>query len=297
MAKNQRFCPNCGGPLDENDKVCGFCNTPVPEGNVDSGAQEETPQAVIPQAPAPVPPPPPPIVNVQPSPAPQVQPPLQPSGGSNKGMLMGIAAVVVVGILGFTMFGGGEKKPPEPKQPQISAEDKARKEQLDREQAQLRAQQEELKRQQEELKRQQEELKRLQEEQIRKKDAEIARVQSTYSNESSKRNAAMFLVNYFKDIDRKDFNSAWSKLHPNQRPKMFASVADFRDGYRTTYSQDVVVKYVEIITPRRARVFFELYAKDKENGRLVPHNFKGRWDVVQENGRYYMTNPNVSVLR
>ena len=154
------------------------------------------------------------------------------------------------------------------------------------------AKEEELKRKETELQRREAEI-RFKEEQLRKKDEEIIRVKKTYSNNLNQRQAATFLLNYFKDIDNKDFYNAWKRIHPSLRQSMFASFDGYKTGFKNTYSQDVKIRRVDLVSSNRATVYFDLYAKDRENGRLVSNNFTGRWDIVKEGDNTFMDNPSV----
>lgn len=154
------------------------------------------------------------------------------------------------------------------------------------------AKEEELKRKETELQRREAEIL-FKEEQLRKKDEEIIRVKKTYSNNLNQRQAATFLLNYFKDIDNKDFYNAWKRIHPSLRQSMFASFDGYKAGFKNTYSQDVKIRRVDLVSSNRATVYFDLYAKDRENGRLVSNNFTGRWDIVKEGDNTFMDNPSV----
>lgn len=97
MAKTKRFCPNCGGPLDEKDKVCGFCNAVC-----DDDAKVEVPDIEVPKAEIPVPRVGEGKVNAN-----------MATGGStgiNKSMFIGVGVGVIICALGFMLFGGGKSE-------------------------------------------------------------------------------------------------------------------------------------------------------------------------------------------
>ena len=99
------FCNNCGKPLVDNIKFCHNCGAPVRM--VPPPPAETTP-------PAETPPPPPPVESVPaPPPPPVVAPPKAPAAPSKQGKALpktclgcGIAALIVLFIIGILCFAG-----------------------------------------------------------------------------------------------------------------------------------------------------------------------------------------------
>lgn len=206
---------------------------------------------------------------------------------NDKKKYIAIAVAVLIALGGLLIGNNSQPKPePKPKEDNVEVNEiKRKEEELQRKEIELRLKEEQVQKQNEELAKKKE--------QLRKKDEELARVKRTYGNNVDQRQAAAFLIGYFKDIDNKDFSKAWYKLHPSLRQSMFASFDGYKAGFNNTYSQDVKIRRVDLVSSNRAIVYFDLYAKDRENGRLVSNNFTGRWDIVKEGGNTFMDNPSV----
>ena len=206
---------------------------------------------------------------------------------NDKKKYIAIAVAVLIALGGLLIGNNSQPKPePKPKEDNVEVNEiKRKEEELQRKEIELRLKEEQMKKQNEELTKKKE--------QLQKKDEELARVKRIYGNNVDQRQAAAFLIGYFKDIDNKDFSKAWYKLHPSLRQSMFASFDGYKAGFKNTYSQDVKIRRVDLVSSDRATVYFDLYAKDRENGRLVSNNFTGRWDIVKEGGNTFMDNPSV----
>lgn len=109
----------------------------------------------------------------------------------------------------------------------------------------------------------------------------------------TKSQAEAFLIGYFRDLDNRNYRSAWNRISYSWRSRNFGTFENYRDGYANTIGQSANATRVEYINSSCMRVYFNLYAKDNENGRIVHNSFTGYWDVILDNGRMYIDNPNV----
>ena len=107
--------------------------------------------------------------------------------------------------------------------------------------------------------------------------------------------ASRLIQNFYSELNRKDYNTAYSKL--SQAWQSDYPFASWKEGYGTTVSQQVAVTRVETASEQLATVYYNLQAQDRKNGQLVNSRFQGHCDVIVENGRLVMANPEVQVVR
>lgn len=107
--------------------------------------------------------------------------------------------------------------------------------------------------------------------------------------------AGDFLVSYFKNIDDKNFQAAWRQLSPEWRTH-FTSIDTYSAMYKDTIEQDVEILDVKFVNNNTAVVFFRLTATDRTSNGFKRQYFGGKWDIIKQDGRLYMDNPDVKKL-
>lgn len=107
--------------------------------------------------------------------------------------------------------------------------------------------------------------------------------------------AGDFLVSYFKNIDNKNYVAAWNQLSPEWRTH-FTSIDTYSAMYKDTLSQDIEILDVTRVGNDRAVVHFKLTAVDRTDTGTKRQFFAGKWDIIKQDGKLYMDNPDVKKL-
>lgn len=107
--------------------------------------------------------------------------------------------------------------------------------------------------------------------------------------------AGDFLVSYFKNIDNKNYVAAWNQLSPEWRTH-FTSIDTYSAMYKDTLSQDIEILDVTRVGNDRAVVHFKLTAVDRTDTGTKRQFFTGKWDIIKQDGKLYMDNPDVKKL-
>ncbi len=107
--------------------------------------------------------------------------------------------------------------------------------------------------------------------------------------------AGDFLVSYFKNIDNKNYVAAWNQLSPEWRTH-FTSIDTYSAMYKDTLSQDIEILEVTRVGNDRAVVRFKLTAVDRTDTGTKRQFFAGKWDIIKQDGKLYMDNPDVKKL-
>lgn len=131
---------------------------------------------------------------------------------------------------------------------------------------------------------------------IENKSMKKSESKRSYSGEITDINkAGEFLVSYFRNIDNKHFQASWRQLSPNWRTH-FTSIDTYSAMYKDTLSQNIEIVNVEYVNSNKAVVYFKLVAIDRTNSGTKKQFFAGKWDVIKQDGRLYMDNPDVKKL-
>ena len=110
---------------------------------------------------------------------------------------------------------------------------------------------------------------------------------------SIKNNSRQVLVNYINLLNNRRFQEAYNMFSNNWQSQI--SFNEYRSGYDNTvpHSQGVWVNRIDVMPNGRARVYFDLRSVDRKNGKNIESKFRGHWDVITENGRLVLDNPEV----
>ena len=100
---------------------------------------------------------------------------------------------------------------------------------------------------------------------------------------------------YIAALNRRDFQAAYSKYSKDWQSDF--AYETWRRGYDNTISQRITSGNVSNAGTNRATIEFVLESKDRTGSSgTITRRFQGTWDVIRENGKLVLDNPDVKVL-
>jgi len=119
----------------------------------------------------------------------------------------------------------------------------------------------------------------------------VPKATDTNNAELSKETAKKLVENFYREIEKKEYDKAYVKMSKGWQEEY--PYEKWKAGYATTTSNHAVIIGASLVSKDKIKVDFKLHAVDKRADGFQPSDFRGHVDVIVENGKLVMDNPNI----